>query len=265
LRCISFIDDTFGIHPQQFDAFVRLYRKAGLHRQIPWVCATRADVVTRDWARKARSAGCLMVTLGLESSNERTRMETLNKRITDTAFREAMDALRENGIFCCLFIILGLPGESALDVLRGIRKARSMRPLFLQATPYAPVPGTALRAKHGEDIIVQTRLMNGQPRISTDRLSVRGLWLIFQAFKIKSLLLKLRFGFSHLGPSFGWDLLWYLYELLHHKQIGVHHPAPPKSALNRKIMIHLISRWKTLMEQVDAATTPGPIASHRPN
>jgi anaerobic magnesium-protoporphyrin IX monomethyl ester cyclase len=251
LRGISFLDDTFGLDPARFEAFVRQYRDANLHRELPWTCQTRADVVTREWARNARAAGCILVNLGLESADERVRMQTLNKQISNERFDEAIAALRDNGIFYSLFIMLGTPGESALDVIGNIRRARAMRPLFLQATPYTPIPGTALRAQHGEEIVVETRLMSGFPRISTDRLSVTGLWLLFKLFKLENVLRKLHFGFSLFGPSFGLDLLRYLLDLYRQSRLTLHHPSPPKSILNMKILNYLLSRWQRDAERVD--------------
>ena len=70
LKALYVCDDIFGLDKRFLKEFSDLYIKEGLNKRLPWGCQTRCDIVTDEWARQTRRAGCFLVSLGIESGDD---------------------------------------------------------------------------------------------------------------------------------------------------------------------------------------------------
>ena len=77
---------------------------------ITWRGQCRVDGVTPELAKLARQAGCVTLCLGVESASQ-TALDAINKKITVRQARDAVKIIREAGIECRIYMIIGLPGE----------------------------------------------------------------------------------------------------------------------------------------------------------
>jgi hypothetical protein len=141
---LLFCDSVFGFDKRQYREFTDLYIKEGLNKVAPWKCLVVANGIDDDWARRAKDSGCFAVDMGLEHSDEKFRMETLGKMITDDDFKKATTFLVKYGIPYELYLLIGSRGENFQDALKNIRKARRFRPLLFCINVYVPLPETKL-------------------------------------------------------------------------------------------------------------------------
>jgi hypothetical protein len=141
---LMFADSIFGYDRKKFREFTELYVREGLNRTAPWKCLVVASCVDDDWAARARAAGCFAVDMGLEHPDERFRMETLGKKLTDRDFARAAAVLKKHAIPYELYLMIGSTGETLKDVMRSLWQARRYSPLFFCINVYVPLPGTRM-------------------------------------------------------------------------------------------------------------------------
>jgi anaerobic magnesium-protoporphyrin IX monomethyl ester cyclase len=141
LMGIYFQDDLFPLSASWLRDFAREYAETV---GIPFNCNLRADVVTEERTSFLREAGCVSVSIGVESGNESMRAGLLGKKITDAEFHRAFSLLQRAGIRINTFSMVGLPGETAGDAIETVcmnSHAAVNRPLCSIFYPYV---GTAL-------------------------------------------------------------------------------------------------------------------------
>lgn len=136
-----FEDDSFTINKKLVADFCDLLMKENL--KIRWECETRADMVTPDLIEKMKSAGCEIVTIGVESGDDET-LKRIKKGITIQQIIEAKRILKKSGMKFSAFFMIGFPWETRKEINKTLSVARELDPyvaVFSVATPY---PGTEL-------------------------------------------------------------------------------------------------------------------------
>ena len=145
-----------GIIPY-FQAFTGTYAPLSVLRErfeealaypnISGLCiATRADCITDEIAEYLREISrrtFLMVELGLQTANDRVA-EKLNRGHTLAEFVSGYEKLR--GIFTCVHIINGLPGENREDMLYTAKTVAELKPAAVKIHLLHVIRGTALEA-----------------------------------------------------------------------------------------------------------------------
>jgi anaerobic magnesium-protoporphyrin IX monomethyl ester cyclase len=144
-RQIIFLDDNLVVDRQRVWDMCTLIKQHGYHKRVVWTCAARADQVDQALLRLMRSAGCRLISFGVETGSARL-MKLIKKGLTIERVTEAIHAAKRVGMMVRGTFILGLPTETLDESLRTIAYAKEL-PLdsakFSLATPY---PGTELYA-----------------------------------------------------------------------------------------------------------------------
>lgn len=140
-RHIQFDDDIFGLSRTWFGEFCREMRKRGLAEKVTWDFSTRADLFTPGIARLAQGAGCAKVCIGAESGSGRV-LAGIRKGISPGKIREAFSSAKETGLLTELFLIVGLPGETAADLRETEKLLFEIDPDIPVVNVFAPLPGT---------------------------------------------------------------------------------------------------------------------------
>ncbi|MGO8693295.1 MAG: B12-binding domain-containing radical SAM protein [Rectinemataceae bacterium] len=141
---IHFGDDVFTLRKERILAVCDEILRRGL--RFSWECLGRVDSIDGETARAMRSAGCSRMFFGIESGSGRI-LRLMNKRITTTRAREALEAARAAGIATGAFFILFYPGDTDDSVLETIRFAVSLPLDYLSFSLPYPIPGTALHER----------------------------------------------------------------------------------------------------------------------
>lgn len=134
-----FLSDTFNNNRDFVKNLTSLIIEGKLN--IKWVCNCRVDLADEDNVRLMKKAGCLLVSLGLESYDEvvlRKNKKYISAGITD----KNIALFKESGILTYGYFILGLEGETNRSILKTIIGSFFSKldfAIFYSLTPY---PGT---------------------------------------------------------------------------------------------------------------------------
>ncbi len=136
-------DDLFSLETRRVSRFCTLLKEKGI--DILWNCEMRADTVGPDLLREMYDAGCRQVLIGLESGSERM-LDLVEKETSIEAMKGAYRAAHDAGIDVCSFVLVGLPGETELDILETEKLLNEVRSDSIDVCVYVPYPGTKLYA-----------------------------------------------------------------------------------------------------------------------
>lgn len=155
---IRFHDDIFAIDKEWLGEFAgRFPREIGL----PFLCFVRPNVVSEDYCRLLKQAGCHSVAMAVECGSEEIRKRVLNRNMSDEKIMDAFRILKSNGIRFNSLNMLGLPDETEEDIRKTIlinRRGRAVlgtghsksRIDFADASIFQPYPGLAITRYAGE-------------------------------------------------------------------------------------------------------------------
>lgn len=127
---IAYIEDAFNQQPLEYVSFYAptftldkrwvyelcqdLINKG---RPYYWKCVTTIHHLNTDLIEKMAAAGCVRISVGLETLTARAYTELPKlKRSSEEAFLQIAESCNLNGIELNCFIILGLPGDTPHDV-----------------------------------------------------------------------------------------------------------------------------------------------------
>ena len=146
-----FCDDIFGLKKRWLMPFAEQIASEGL--VTPFLCQTRADLMTEENVDALRRAGCAEAWMGVESGAQSV-LDAMDKGITLDQVRGAVSRLRAAGIRVGFFLQLGYPGERWPEIEMTRRLVRDLAPDEIGISVSYPLPGTKFHervsAKLGE-------------------------------------------------------------------------------------------------------------------
>ena len=127
VRDWDFVDDNFTLLPERVDKFCDLMVKKGLHKKMSWRCSNgiRADRVNPSLLRKMKKSGCYMVSLGIESGNEKI-LKNMKKGINLEKIRLAINWCRKARIETRGLFMFGNLGENEKTMQDTINFSKSL-------------------------------------------------------------------------------------------------------------------------------------------
>jgi anaerobic magnesium-protoporphyrin IX monomethyl ester cyclase len=134
-----FCDDILGLKSHWLVAWSEAVERAGL--RTPFLCQTRADLMTEDNVRALRRAGASEVWLGAESGSQRI-LDGMQKGISVEQTRAAVARLRAQGVRVGLFLQFGYSGEGWDEVQATRAMVRELLPDDIGISVSYPLPGT---------------------------------------------------------------------------------------------------------------------------
>ena len=136
---ITILDDTFTIPKSRVRELCTRILEEKL--SISWTCATRANAIDKPLIRLMKEAGCIKVSIGVESGSENI-LKTIQKGVTKKRIREAACLLNESKMLWTGFFLMGLPHEKKEDTLETLRFLKELNPPFASLGVYENFPGT---------------------------------------------------------------------------------------------------------------------------
>lgn len=138
---VSFQDDIFGIDLKWLEQFSRLYRK----HPYPFFAQLRPLLITEDRVRLLKEAGVHIISFAVESGNETTREQILDRKESNAVIRRGCDLLHRHGIKFRMQNMLGLPVADPLaDALETLRFNIACRPTLSWCSLLQAYPGTGI-------------------------------------------------------------------------------------------------------------------------
>jgi anaerobic magnesium-protoporphyrin IX monomethyl ester cyclase len=134
-----FCDDIFGLKARWLMPFAARAAAEGL--ATPFLCQTRADLMTDENVAALRQAGCREAWLGVESGAQ-TVLDAMDKGITVEQVRGAVTRLRAAGVRIGFFLQFGYPEEGWSEIGKTRRLLRELAPDDIGISVSYPLPGT---------------------------------------------------------------------------------------------------------------------------
>ncbi len=145
IKNFNLFGDTVTLNKKFVEKFCDELIKRRL--DIRWLTNTRADTLyDPDLVKKMKESGCWMLSIGIESFNEKTR-SNMQKKLETDKITQAITLLREIGILSFGFFIYGYPGETEKDMDETTKFALSLPLDYANFYPAVPYPGTAFYNK----------------------------------------------------------------------------------------------------------------------
>lgn len=112
IKEFDIIDDDFTLLPDRVNDFCELFIKKKLNKKLIWRCSNgvRIDKLSLSLLKKMKEGGCYMLSLGIESGNERI-LKNIKKGITLDQARRAVKWCKQVGIETRGLFMLGNLGE----------------------------------------------------------------------------------------------------------------------------------------------------------
>ena len=141
---VSFQDDIFGIDLEWLEKFSKLYQKV----RIPFFAQLRPRLITEDRVRLLKEAGIHIVSFAIESGNEKTRRDFLDREEPNEVIEKGAALLHKYGIKFRMQNMLGIPVEDPLsDALETLRFNIKCKPTLSWCSLLQAYPGTAIAKK----------------------------------------------------------------------------------------------------------------------
>jgi len=136
IREIRFIDDMVGFHSDHSQAICKAFQGTGLH----WRCHLRVGIITEFLLMSFREAGCIEVSVGIESGDERVLRH--NRKGCDLAAAASMfRTAKDLGLRTRAYFIVGLPGETPESVENTKQYVASLAADAVNIFAFVPYPG----------------------------------------------------------------------------------------------------------------------------
>jgi len=241
---VAFGDSTFGLDRKFFEKFCELYIKESLHVEFPWICQTRADLITEEWARLAAGAGCCMVILGIESGDDYIRTKVFRKDITRDDILNAVRILKKNDIMYVINVILGCPEETTQSVNNTINLLKIADPIYTFFSFYQPLPKTELGEMVKKSVIVDedklTKTWN-TPRIAIKYIRIVKLKIMMLRIRIPNLYRFLVIGLKMEGANFIINAFRHMFSSKDRRKLSLFNPLEQGMLRN-----YIFYRWKKI-------------------
>ncbi|MDD5254982.1 MAG: radical SAM protein [Candidatus Omnitrophica bacterium] len=246
-RNVAFGDATFGLNAGKLEEFCALYIKEGLHREFPWVCQTRADIVTEGWADQVSRAGCCMVTLGIESGDDYIRTKVYGKVISADAIHNAVERLRKRDIMYAINIMLGCPDETRESVKRTMDFLKWADPINTYFSFYQPLPKTELGEQTKELVVVSADNLTkpwNTPRIAIKNMEIKELKRLMLKIRIVKVAKFFTLGIRFKGLIFLFAVFKYVFSIGGYRTMSLRNPYMEVDMEQRTFYNYLLEHWK---------------------
>lgn len=134
-----FLSDTFTLDEGIILELCELMKKET--PGVSWVCNSRTDTLTQRMAYAMKEAGCWLVSLGIESGDEKI-LRNIKKGATIEDAARCVRLLRKTGIKSIGYYMFGLPGETRQTIDRTIFFAKELDTDYAYFFTATPFPGT---------------------------------------------------------------------------------------------------------------------------
>lgn len=95
IKSVWFWDDVFTINPKWHDEFLPLYKE---HIDLPFWCYTYPTTHSLELLKKLKDAGCVNITMGVQSGSRRVLAEYFNRPVREERTIKAAEEILEAGL-----------------------------------------------------------------------------------------------------------------------------------------------------------------------
>ena len=138
---VSFVDDIFGVDMGWLEEFTREYQRL----RYPFFAQLRPKLITEERVKLLKAAGIHIASFAIESGNEETRAEVLDRRESNDLIENGANILRRHGVKFRMQNLLGLPVDDPLaDAMETLRFNIKCKPTLSWCSLLQAYPGTVI-------------------------------------------------------------------------------------------------------------------------
>ena len=143
VRHVNIYDDLFTLHRGRIEELCRLIaeRPLGMH----FNCAVRVGHADDELLSMLKRAGCLMVSLGIESADEEL-LRRHKSGVTTDDVRDTVERIRRAGLRAKGLFMMGLPGETEETIRKTSDFVISLDLDDMNMAKFTPFPGAPVWA-----------------------------------------------------------------------------------------------------------------------
>jgi len=139
INIFLFLSDTFNSDNNFVERLSSLIIENNLN--IRWVANSRVDLINEDAVVLMKKAGCMLVSLGIESYDKDVLRKN-NKNLDREAINKGIGILKKHGIATYGYFIFGLENETKSSMLKTAVMAAGSKLDFAVFYSLTPYPGT---------------------------------------------------------------------------------------------------------------------------
>lgn len=140
LSLFAFSDENFLSMPQM-NGFLECWKR---DVGIGFMVQTRVETISREKVEALKNAGCLTISIGIESGDLEFRRSVLKRNYSNERAIEAFRICREIGVRTTANNIIGFPGETEVQIRKTIDLNRACEPDSVSVAIFAPYLGSEL-------------------------------------------------------------------------------------------------------------------------
>ena len=141
IRHVNFYDDQFTFQRKRVEEFCRLMIDAPMG--MTYNCAVRAEHIDFELLRLMKTAGCWMVSLGIETGDPELLAKHRQNPDLDM-LAEKIRLIKRAGIRTKGLLMMGLPGENEASIRRSMDYVFSLPIDDFNLAKFTPFPGTPI-------------------------------------------------------------------------------------------------------------------------
>ncbi len=140
IKGVYFYDDTLTLNRDW------LFRLCGLlsELRVKWICGTRIDQVDEEKLTRMKKCGCVLISYGIESGDEKILNSVLRKDIDLSQVKHTFSLTKKAGIQTIANFMLGVPGDTEGTMQKTIDFSKEIGADAAEFSIYNPLPGTEL-------------------------------------------------------------------------------------------------------------------------
>ncbi|MFH1307832.1 MAG: radical SAM protein [archaeon] len=169
---INFIDDAFTINKPRLLELCDLFIRESL--PIEWVCATRIDFLDKEIISKMKNAGCVMMSLGVESCIPESLIKMKKTSNPEWYVKHVDNILKwcyDEDIRVGVNILTGFPWDSVKDIQNLQKYVRRIRKYVTQGFCggiLQPMPNTEIYEEYAKKYDFEKWWLTKKPVFSED-------------------------------------------------------------------------------------------------
>jgi len=222
ISVIHFFDDLFTANRQHVMDLCKeiLRRKLSVY----WFANTRADTVDLEMMRVMKKAGCVGVTLGVESGSQKI-LDGMEKQAKVEDFEKGIMICKKAGLLTYAYFIIGFPNETNETIEETITFIRKAKPDAIAIERPIPIPGTELYEYAKKEGVLQFDSWNAFALKLKEGFYVKSRFMTREKITTKKRAMRRELTFRNPG--------WFLNRFMRIKEVGLKNVFFCRYALNR--------------------------------
>ena len=141
IKNVEFYDDTFTLNEEKVMEFCKKYKE---EIDIPFNLNARVNAVNPELFKLLKEAGCVRVTMAIESGDEFIRNKVLKRNMSDKQIISTFRSARKAGLKVYALNMVGIPFETKEAVNKTIELNRKCKPHYVGVSIFNAFKGIEL-------------------------------------------------------------------------------------------------------------------------